>query len=773
MKTGRNDSCPCGSGKKFKNCCGQIGLKATDRPSDAQPAGREPQSAQRAPQAAPQPDLSRLAADLRAGRYLEVERNARALVVRYPKSGLVWKFLGVSLGLQGKEALQAFETAAKLLPQDAEAQLNLANALRAAGRLEDAVACYRRVLALAPGLVDAHSNLGNALHALGQLDAALASYRKAFEIEPDGAEANSDLGTALLKLGMLQEAAVRFRRALEIKPNFALAHGNLGYALQNLGRLREAEASLRRAVELAPDFAAAHTNLGNALRDLGRFDDAVASHRRALQILPRFAEANVNLGNALRDLGQNDGALQCYRRALEIDPNLAVAHCNLGGALRELGRIGEAEASFRQALALKPDYAEAHSNLGVVLRTQNRLLEAEASCRTARDINASLPAAIVLMAELRADQGRFAEAEALFRQAIAIEPDSAEAWAGICGLRKMTPNDSAWLIEAQRIASRPLPKRQEIQLRYAIGKFFDDVGDYGEAFTNYRRANELTKQCNARYDRQQQANAVSLAIRRYDHRWLSKSRGDGFGEAQSAAATARRSVFIVGMPRSGTSLAEQILASHPQVYGAGELPFWNQASANYESAAFDREVGKDLAGPLGREYLRLQNELSSSALRVVDKMPSNFLHLGLIHAALPDACFIHMRRNPIDTCLSIYFQNFDAGHSYANDLEDLAHYFGEYSRLMRHWNSLLPEHAIMEVSYEGLVDDQAAWSRKMLEFIGLAWDERCLDFRRTERAVVTRSRWQVRQSINRGSVERWRRYEQFIGPLLRLQDNGT
>ncbi len=173
------------------------------------------------------------------------------------------------------------------------------------------------------------------------------------------------------------------------------------------------------------------------------------------------------------------------------------------------------------------------------------------------------------------------------------------------------------------------------------------------------------------------------------------------------------------------------------------------------------------------EYLRLQNDLSASALRVVDKMPSNFLHLGLIHAALPHARFIHMRRNPIDTCLSIYFQNFDVGHSYANDLEDLAHYFGEYSRLMSHWISLLPEHAIMEVPYEGLVDDPAAWSRKMVDFIGLAWDERCLDFRRTERAVVTRSRWQVRQSISRSSVERWRRYEQFIGPLLTLQEHRT
>lgn len=763
MKTGRNDACPCGSGKKFKKCCGQLGSQSTVARSDAQPVELEPRTALRPRAPALEPDLSRLVADMRAGRHSEVERRARELVVHHPNSGVVWKFLGVSLGLQGKEALQALERAATLLPQDAEAQLNLANALRAVGRLEDAVACYRRALKISPDVAAAQVALGSALRGLGQLDAAVLSYRRALELAPGLVDAHRKLGSALHELGQFDAAVASYRKALELEPASAEANSNLGAALLKLGQPHEAVVSLQRALELAPDFAAAHTNLGNSLRDLGQFEEAAASHRRALQISPRFAEASINLGNVLRDLGQNDAALQCYQRALEIDPKLAVAHCNLGGALRELGRIGDAEASFREALALKPDYAEAHSNLGVVLRNQNRLIEAEASCRKACEINARLPAAIVLLAELRADQGQFAEAEALLRQAIAIEPNSAEAWAGICGLRKMTANDSAWLLEAQRIASQPLPKRAQIQLRYAIGKYFDDVGDYAEAFTNYRRANELTKQCTAGYDRLQQTRAVSESNRRYDHRWLS--------EARSAANTAQQPVLIVGMPRSGTSLAEQILASHRDVFGAGELPFWNQASARYESSAFDREFRQDLVGRLGREYLKLQTDLSAGALRVVDKMPVNFLHLGLIHAALPDARIIHLRRNPIDTCLSIYFQDFDAAHSYANDLEDLTHYFGEYSRLMRHWRSLLPERAIMEVPYEGLVDDPAAWSRKMIEFIGLQWDDRCLDFRRTQRAVVTRSRWQVRQSINRASVERWRRYEQFIGPLLTLQDN--
>jgi tetratricopeptide (TPR) repeat protein len=708
--TGRNEPCPCGSGSKFKRCCGQ-GTQSLHRPLNT-----------------PLPDLNDLVVNMRALRYDEVERRARQLVIQHPNSGVVWKFLGVSLGMQGKEALHALEKTANLLPDDPEAHFNLGNALRVAGRLDDAAGSYRRALEIGPDFGIAHLALGDVLQARGQLEAAAASYRKALEIEPDKAEAQNDLGAVLLGLGQLPEAVTRLRRALEIKP----------------------------------DFAAAHTNLGNAFRNLGQLDDALACHRRALELQPGLVEAAINLGNVLRDLGQNEAAAASYRRALEIDPNLAPAHCNLGAALRDLGTIGEAESSFRQALLLQPDYAEAHSNLGVVLRLQNRMKEAVASCQKARQADPNLAAAVVLSAELHADRGQFEAAEELFKQAMKLEPNSAEAWAAVANLRKMTADDAAWLTEAQRIVGRRLPPRQESLLRYAIGKYFDDVHDYPQAFTNYQRANELTKLCTAKHDRRLVTQAVNRTIGHYGAEGPSQAAGNAIGSV--------RPVFVVGMPRSGTSLAEQILASHPAVYGAGELPFWSLASATCESSTADAGGRDGLMGKLGREYLQLVGDLSPGAQRVVDKMPSNFLFLGLIHAALPGACIIHMRRNPIDTCLSVYFQNFDVAHSYANDLDDLAHYYTEYLRLMKHWSSWLPEHAMMEVPYEGLVDDQEAWSRKMLEFIGLPWDSRCLDFTQTNRAVVTRSRWQVRQAISKSSVQRWRNYETFIRPLLRLEE---
>jgi hypothetical protein len=222
------------------------------------------------------------------------------------------------------------------------------------------------------------------------------------------------------------------------------------------------------------------------------------------------------------------------------------------------------------------------------------------------------------------------------------------------------------------------------------------------------------------------------------------------------------------MPRSGTTLAEQILASHPAVFGAGELTFWNDASARYPSSARNSDDSEHLIGKLAADYLELLAGLSPDALRVVDKMPANFTSLGLIHAALPNARIIHLRRNPLDTCLSIYFQHFKTSHAYANDLEDLALYYLEYLRLMQHWHSTLPVGSILDVPYEGLVDAQEEWTRKMLAFIDLPWDARCLDFHRTNRSVVTASKWQVRQKISTTSVGRWRNYEGFLGPLRPL-----
>jgi Sulfotransferase family len=293
-----------------------------------------------------------------------------------------------------------------------------------------------------------------------------------------------------------------------------------------------------------------------------------------------------------------------------------------------------------------------------------------------------------------------------------------------------------------------------------MGKYFDDIGDYGQAFESYRLANELTRKYGAVFDRSEFTRQVDRILHAYGREWLS--------EVRRHCVPSERPIFIVGMPRSGTSLAEQILASHPAVFGAGELQFWHDAAMVFDSSALGSTTQEGMISAFAQDYLRQLRELSTDALRVVDKMPANFKFLGLMHAALPNARIIHMRRNPLDTCLSIYFQNFSISHDYAHDLEDLAHYYSEYLRLMTHWRATLPEGAILDVAYEELVSQPRDSIRGMLEFVGLPWDERCLDFHATNRTVITLSKWQVRQKMTTRSVDRWRNYERFVGPLRHL-----
>jgi tetratricopeptide (TPR) repeat protein len=352
------------------------------------------------------------------------------------------------------------------------------------------------------------------------------------------------------------------------------------------------------------------------------------------------------------------------------------------------------------------------------------------------------------------------EAQELFERALAADPTFAPAYSSIAAHRRMMREDTVWLQGAQALLAKPLPLDQEVQLRYALGKCFDDIGEYDLAFTCHQEANELTKRYGGSYDSARLTALIGRIVKRCDAAFVRAAR--------PAASDSERPVFIIGMPRSGTSLTEQILASHPAVFGAGEVRFWDGAFATLEQAS---RRGDNLGGCLGdlaEEYLQRVSGRAGAALRITDKMPANFLYAGLIHAVFPRARMIHMGRHPLDTCLSVYFQNFFNVSPYANDLGNLAHYYGEYRRIMAHWRSVLPELALLEVPYEGLVQDAQGWTRRMLEFIGLPWDPKCLQFHQTDRVVITASKWQVRQKITAASVGRWRNYEKYLGPLRQL-----
>jgi tetratricopeptide (TPR) repeat protein len=646
-------------------------------------------------------------------------------------------------------------------------------ALLRAGLYAELEAATRELLARAPESGLHWQLLAAALRHQGK--DALAELTAAVRYSPDDPVAHLNLGNALGRLGRLEGAMECYANALAIRADFAEAHNNLSDVQLELGRFAEAAQSGRRALEINPHYAEAHQNLGKALARLGHFVESAASCRHALEIKPDFAEAHNSLGNALLQLARSDDAVACFRRALAIDPDFAEAHVNLANALRSVGRLDEAVAGYRRALEISPYFVAAHTELGTALRLQQRTDECEVSCQRALALEPNSTAPLAVLAELRADSGRFIEAEQLFKRVVAMEPGSVEGWAGLARLRRMTPVDGAWLAAVQRLAQQRLPPPRELLLRYAMGKYFDDLRDFEHAFHHYRRANQLAKQCGPVHDRTQLTRSVDLIVRSHDAGWI--------GSERHPANGSRRPVFIVGMPRSGTTLAEQILASHPAVFGAGELSYWGARSAALitgATAASATVAGTlalnvsdaTLAG-LASGYLSLLQRLSPDAERVVDKFPANFLFLGFMHAALPRARIIHLQRNPIDTCLSIYFQHFEAANTYANDLEDLAHYYREYRRLMHHWRGVLPAGAILDVPYEGLVADLPRWSREMLTFIDLPWDARCLEFHRTARTVVTASRWQVRQRIDNSSVGRWRHYEKFLGPLQALLDEAA
>jgi hypothetical protein len=329
----------------------------------------------------------------------------------------------------------------------------------------------------------------------------------------------------------------------------------------------------------------------------------------------------------------------------------------------------------------------------------------------------------------------------------------------------MTGADAAWVKRAEEIASSGLASNDEATLRFAMGKYYDDVGDYARAFRSYQRANELQRLRAEPYDSGQRARFVDDLMRRYT--------SEALASPAVAGSDSERPVFVVGMPRSGTSLVEQIIASHPQARGAGELEFWNVYVSKHE-AALRRALPEDASRKrAAQDYLRVLAAHSGDALRVVDKAPINSDYLGIIHLALPRARFIYLQRNPADTCLSCYFQQFAPVMNWTMDLGDIASYYRDHARLMAHWRAVLPPGTLLEVPYAELVAEQEKWTRRILEFLALPWDARCLDFQKTQRAVTTASVWQVRQKIYQSSVERWRHYEKFIKPLLSLSDRAA
>lgn len=517
--------------------------------------------------------------------------------------------------------------------------------------------------------------------------------------------------------------------------------------IENAGPPRSVDALLHRA-----DQCAAR----------GDYQGALALYQQLIARDPLNALALNNAGAALSNLGRFMEAENCFRRAVAADADLTDAHNNLGSMLRILGRVAQSELSIRQAIKGNPTAIGYRINLGTTLLMLGRTREAEACFSEVLRLVPGHCEAIVGLGNIARMEGRFADAEGLFKRALAINQKLPGVWASLASLRKMTVADVDWLAGAERLATSGVATTDEIGLRFAIGKYWDDLRDFEQAFQSYQRANRLLKSISRGYDGPGRAAFVEDMIRIYTPERMRQLSGGWSSSAQP--------ILVVGMPRSGTSLVEQIIASHPAARGAGELGFWTEVLIEHAGSICRDVLPESLRRQLAERYLGVLADYGGDEVRVVDKAPVNSEYLGFIYSVFPNIRIIYMRRNPIDTCLSCYFQYLSPALSYTMDLADLAHYYRTHDRLMSHWRAVLPAETLLEVPYEELVGDQASWIRKILDFLRLEWDPRCLEFHSAQRPVLTSSGWQVRQPIYRSSIERWRNYERFLGPLQTLAD---
>ena len=651
-------------------------------------------------------------------------------------------------------------------PDNGEALHTLGLIAHQSGRLGEAIEHLRRAVALRPGVALYQANLGEMCRMAGRIDEAIAAGSRAIELDPNNAAAHSNLGIALFDQGKFEEALPHYRRALAVHPDFAQAHSNYGNALQKLKRFAEAEPSYRRAVELQPNFADGWNNLGTCLREMGRLDEAETVYRKALELQPNNPDTLDNLALALKDLARYDEAAETMRRALVIDAARDQFHTHYATILLDQDKIEAAAEAVGRAMALSPDSHDAVNLMGRIAFERGDLDSALTHYRQALVLKPDLADAYNNMGNALKETGRLQQAQEAYLEAIRLDPGMAGAYVNLADTKTFTPGDPhLGVMEALAAEAEGSAKIDRMQLGFGLAKAYADLKDHRRSFAHLREANALRRGMVA-YDE-------SAALGFFD-RIEAVFTPALLREKARSGDPSPIPIFIIGMPRSGTTLVEQIIASHPAVHGAGELKVLNDIvrlvqGPDGQTMSFPEFVPALDASALrriGSGYVSELHKLASGSARITDKMPSNYYFAGLIHLALPNAKIVHCTRDPVDTCVSCFSKLFADAQVHTYDLGELGRYYRCYERLMAHWRQVLPEGRILDVRYEEVVGDLEIQARRILAYCGLEWDERCLSFYETDRPVRTASATQVRRPIYRSAVGRWRAYEKELGPLL-------
>jgi tetratricopeptide (TPR) repeat protein len=633
--------------------------------------------------------------------------------------------------LQSRETQRAIDSCRALLtryPDDINILGLLGAALGDLRRFDEAEHILRRVIDLAPGFAKPYEDLGLLLMQQRKFEQALPLLEKAVRLDPQLEEAHFQLGKALAALGRGKEADASFERAFALSPQrrqMALAAEH-----HQAGRLQEAEQLCRQVLQKDPAHVDALRLLGLIAASSGDLDDAEHLLRQAIAAAPDHAPALFELGRVLKELERPEDAIEVYRDLLALEPSNPKAHFQLASALAPAARNEESAAAYRRCLALAPKHAGAWLGLGHMLKTV----------------------------------GQQAEGIAAYRRCVELEPEFGEAYYSLANLKTYRFSSDEIAAMQHQLQRDNLNDTSRVNFLFALGKAFEDRADYGQAWRYYEEGNARQRML-VSYDPVHTETVNDELVAFFNAEFFAATAGQGHADPAP--------IFVVGLPRSGSTLIEQIIASHSQVEGTSELPYIGRLtkSLNHNRADAMRypQVLGELAPrhfqKLGQDYLDMasRHRLQGTA-RFIDKMPNNFPSAGFIHSILPNAKIIDARRHPLDACVGNLRQLYARGQTFSYDQSDIGEYYLQYLRMMAHWDDVLPGR-ILRVQYEDVVADLETQVRRILDYLELPWEDNCLRFHATERAVRTASSEQVRQPIYDSSVGIWRHYAPHLDEL--------
>ncbi|MBC8284603.1 MAG: tetratricopeptide repeat protein [Nitrospinae bacterium] len=633
--------------------------------------------------------------------------------------------------------------------------------LHRAGQFNEAESLYLKILQLKPSNPDANNLMGVLYHQFGRNEEAIDFIKRALRKKPKDDGYLRNLGSVLGALGQMDGALKQFRKSLHFNPKSIETHYNIGCALQQKELHFEAIESFQKVLALNPENAKVQSNIGSSLMMLGRNEEALVFLQKALDLAPTLPEAHFNIGLALGRLFQHDKAIQHYRQAIKFRADYAQAYNNMGNAFFEQKRLNEALDAFNNALSIDPDFVDAHINRGVVLDELDMPDAALEVFKRSVELDPNSAVAQLEMGVVYQRLGDRDKARSSLKKAIQLFPGFADAHRRLTRTRKHTVYDDE-IREMEDLFVNPDSRDEDkMLLAFGLGEAFENLGQFERSFEYYSTGNLLNRKTYS-YDVSDDEAYFQKMSRTFSSSFFSSRKETGLADETP--------IFILGMPRSGTSLVEQILASHPDVHGSGELDYLSEmcAEMNQQGKNTFPECFLDLAPErhieLGREYVEKLRRESKTERLITDKMPNNFIYIGLIWTILPKATIIHCNRNPMDTCFSIYKNFFSGSLNFAYNLEELGRYYQLYLKYINHWRGLFPD-KLIEVHYEQMVENPDKKIRELLTSCGLPFHEDCLNFHKSGRSVKTVSNYQVRKPVYQSSVDSWKRFEAQLEPL--------